>query len=460
MKGYIVMILKFKRNLKKIVVLLLIFSYFFINNVNAEDNVYIYNDDFSIEYFLKNYNIISLGNKTPNNAVDDYNANELYGNIKNLIHIVGPIMLEGNLGESGKQLYHSQFVQGISSYVKGEILSPGGAGGNTADGTNPIFYVGTINNVEQPYPQQYNYHINGYNWYTTYETIETDYYIDFQKLYKSIREQQEKLDLGEVVTKDESGNIYIKTGGTYNIESLDGVKNIIFEDFITEQDDLTLINILDSGNNEGVVKFPRIVRYNNGNLEEISTNDYYGKNGDTNEIYKGNIVWNILNADYIEMHKSPFVGHFIAPSTDVKMPEMHFAGCFIVNSLYGAGNTEAHMYSLDNNITLPLNINTDNNNSNDNNIGNSNDNNVDDSNTNNDNSDDNIDDSNDMRDPDNNIMDNDDNNINNSDDNQEGIENPNTLDNVTKYSLLIVAAIIVMIISYYIFLKHRNINNN
>ena len=36
------MILKFKRNLKKIVVLLLIFSYFFINNVNAEDNVYIY----------------------------------------------------------------------------------------------------------------------------------------------------------------------------------------------------------------------------------------------------------------------------------------------------------------------------------------------------------------------------------------------------------------------------------
>ena len=36
----------------------------------------------------------------------------------------------------------------------------------------------------------------------------------------------------------------------------------------------------------------------------------------------------------------------IAPNADVETPELHFAGCFIVNSIYGEGNTEAHFYPI------------------------------------------------------------------------------------------------------------------
>ena len=34
------------------------------------------------------------------------------------------------------------------------------------------------------------------------------------------------------------------------------------------------------------------------------------------------------------------------PNADVETPELHFAGCFIVNSIYGEGNTEAHFYPI------------------------------------------------------------------------------------------------------------------
>ena len=63
--------------------------------------------------------------------------------------------------------------------------------------------------------------------------------------------------------------------------------------------------------------------------------------------YHGNIIRNVPNATYIKLKENaPFAGHLIAPNADVDTPELHFAGCFIVNSIYGEGNTETHFYSL------------------------------------------------------------------------------------------------------------------
>ena len=62
--------------------------------------------------------------------------------------------------------------------------------------------------------------------------------------------------------------------------------------------------------------------------------------------YYGNIIWNIPNATYIELPSAPFIGHLVAPNADLYGPELHYAGTFLVNSLYLEGNSEAHYYPL------------------------------------------------------------------------------------------------------------------
>ena len=58
-------------------------------------------------------------------------------------------------------------------------------------------------------------------------------------------------------------------------------------------------------------------------------------------------IFNVPNATYIKLKENaPFAGHLVAPKADVETPELHFAGAFIVNSLYAEGNTEAHFYPL------------------------------------------------------------------------------------------------------------------
>ena len=125
----------------------------------------------------------------------------------------------------------------------------------------------------------------------------------------------------------------------------------MFDSFEANKDNLTIITI----NNSGIINFPKIFEStDNGDGNLVSTNDYYGmirpsssyENNYVIDKYHGNIIWNIPNATYIELPSAPFIGHLIAPKADVKGPELHYAGAFIVNSLYLEGNSEAHFYPL------------------------------------------------------------------------------------------------------------------
>ena len=335
-------------NIMRFFMTTLIISIVLIFSVQAEEtSEKQYSGEYTIEYLIGKYNVITLGQNKP---IDTswYNSLLPNGTLLKFIHIVGPLLVEGNLGtEENQSTDHSQRVYGTSSYIQGKIVARGHAGGNSenTDNTNPNFYLGEDNTIEK-YCEIYNwgcnptnennYRINGFDYYTKYPTYKdssNSQYLDFSKLYDEIVEEQKNLKSGETIESYNS-DIYIKSGGVYTIESVKEVNNIHITNY--NKDELTLITINDADN---ISKFPRILLDNN----EISTNDYIYKNGD-NEKYYGNIVFSLPNVRHVMMTQAPFIGHFIAPNADVEMPEMHFAGAFIVNSLRGSGNSEAHMY--------------------------------------------------------------------------------------------------------------------
>lgn len=299
-----------------------------------------YDGGYTIEEMINKYNVITLGTKKPNVNVTDYDLVSPFGRLADCAHIVGPILIEGNLENKDTNvfLYHSQVVKGVSSFIKGMIKNGGNA--MNEDGTNPNFYVGVKNVVEMPYSDQEIYHINGYEWYTRYETKKTDEYIDFNILASTIIEEQKYLASGTILEPDSSGRIYVQAGGTYTIESLSNVNEIIFDNLTKDINETTMITITDPGDTTGKIHFPLLLKREGDKTEQIVTGNTEG----SDEFYGGNVVWNITDAEYITFTKAPFIGHLIAPQADVKLEEMNFAGTFIVNSLQGSGGTEGHYF--------------------------------------------------------------------------------------------------------------------
>lgn len=299
-----------------------------------------YDGAYTIEEMIKKYNVVTLGSKKPNVNATKYIEGEPYGVLVDCIHIVGPMLIQGNLENSNSygQLYHSQYVNGVSTYIKGEIKTGGNA--TNKDDTFPTFYVGTKNSVEQPYENVYNYHINGYMWYSNSKTAKTDDYIDFEKLATSIKEEQKRLKHGTILTPNSDGKIYINAGGNYTIESLANVNAIVFDGLVKSPDQLTMITITDSGDDTKKIKFPLLLYKDGDEEKEFITHDTESNE----EYYGGNIVWNVTDAEYLTFNRAGFVGHMIAPQADAQLEEMNWAGCFIVNSFYGDGNTEGHMF--------------------------------------------------------------------------------------------------------------------
>ncbi len=176
-------------------------------------------------------------------------------------------------------------------------------------------------------------------------------YLNFDRLYNNVVAEQKEIAEGKTLKVGEDGTVHIPIGGSYTIEDISKVKEIIFDNFDKEKDELTIVTVKNSGD----INFPLISK-DTGAYKGIVTNDYYGKEQATHlyeqdtfiqDSYHGNIVWNVPNATYIKLKENaPFAGHLIAPKADVDTPETHFAGCFIVNSIYGEGNTEAHFYPI------------------------------------------------------------------------------------------------------------------
>ena len=323
--------------MKRIIGLLFIIYIVFLILVNVNA----YSKDNTIEDLLYKYNVVTLGQNEPL-STSWYTDNYPKGTLTKVAHIVGPILVEGNLGTSDyPSIEHSQITYGISSYIQGSILAQGHAGGSTSLDTK--LYIGISNTLER-YCEIYNwgcnednmnqYRVNGKEYYTRYETIKdtTDNkYLDFTLLYNDIVSEQAKLEKGEVI--DGVSDLYLESGNTYTINNIQNVSNIHITDY--RKDDITLINI----NDTMIDNFPKVLIEDN----QVSTNDYIYKNGD-NESYYGNIVFSLPNARNISFPSSSFIGHIIAPKADIFMNHMNFAGTIISNSLTGSGSTEGHLY--------------------------------------------------------------------------------------------------------------------
>ena len=237
------------------------------------------------------------------------------------------------------------------SYIKGNVsLTVRNGNGNSYNTSRAsVQDWDNINQSRNHYYGRKNLLLVGTNNNNNYY-ITTDNYINFDRLYDKVVAQQKEIEEGSKTSID-NGVAHIKVGGNYVIDDINSLNEIVFDNFDENKDKLTIITVKNSGD----INFPLVSR-DTGSYKGIVTNDYYDKKDVTHpyeinnlvqDSYHGNIVWNVPNATYIKLKENaPFAGHLVAPKADVESPELHFSGCFIVNSLYAEGNTEAHFYPI------------------------------------------------------------------------------------------------------------------
>lgn len=321
-----------KNNRVIINILILILVFFIASNVYADDYPDdIYDGDYSIEDMLKNYNVVTFGKQGYNPNVQ-YQMYSGQGTLQ-LYHSNGNVLVNGDVG-SMERLDSTNL-----SYVNGSIRIP------IKHGYGKIYSSSSQIGFCSSYPKCYNQ----YSYNASYTTVGN--YINFDRLYENILEQQKKIKKGKKIeTNDDT--LHLSIGGEYYIDDISSVHDIIFDNFEDNKDELTIITI----NNSNSINFPQLFVLNDEHqYQTIPTNDYLGMtrpNNDysryfVNSTYYGNIIWNFPNANYIRFRTGvPIVGHIIAPNADVEGPELHFAGTFLVNGLSLSGHSEAHFYPL------------------------------------------------------------------------------------------------------------------
>ena len=351
----------------------------------------VYRRDYSIRDLLKNYSLVTLGHKSIDSKSKLLELGNIPGSVK-MFHITGQALIAGDLYGKVYENEDDSYYMGLpkfdrtafdlesnevtESYIKGHA--------NLNVNVNSYGYTGNyLRTVIQPWDNMssdniyYGYQKNnlflgrstnndnisywGNNGTTIgpgTHTAFVDNYINFDRLYSNVVAEQKEIEEGTSITPS-NGKAHIRVGGSYVIDNINDVDEIIFDNFDDNKNKITVITIKNSGD----INFPLISK-DTGSYKGIVTNDYFGKEQATHlyeqdtftqDTYFGNIVWNIPNATYIKLKEgAPFAGHLIAPNADVDTPELHFAGCFIVNSIYGEGNTEAHFYPLTSTATYEV----------------------------------------------------------------------------------------------------------
>ena len=295
-----------------------------------------YDGDYTIEDIISKYNVVT------------------FEDIEKFKHIVGPVLVEGDLGQEGETIYHTHKTDGVNSCIKGEVV----ANGNTTSSayTNPTdikLYVGEENTVEayrasdntnrelevNEHYEATSYTVNGKPYYTQYMAVRTEDYFDFDKLKDNVIEEQANFAEGTTLTKNENNVIYVEAGSTYTIDSLEGVSEIRINNLqLNDNEQTTLINIKDNGE----ITMPTVT---DGNGTQFSTNDYIG--GVSNTM---NLVWSIPNATKVVFGASAFIGHVIAPNAYVEKLAGNSAGCIICKNIQGE---EIHYYPFNGRIEIP-----------------------------------------------------------------------------------------------------------
>ena len=283
-------------------------------------------EDLSLEGLLRNYSLITLGQRDNGNA--------------KVFHLTGNYLINGSISNSssGKVIIEPKdtfATQSACSAIASKYLS-----------YNNIHYT---NGIDIPACSTLNF--------------------SFTNLYNNIISGQASIQKG--LPLEGESLLELTPGSNYNIININDVKEIVFKDIDSEENVLTVITVLDSGS----ITMPSVYWYGENNEKyQFITNDKLGGstayNANANgvssqvnlatgpysyryeDVYHGNIVWNLPNATSITFTGVPFVGHVIAPNADVTMPESNTAGSLIVNSFTGAGNSEIHNYPLQGNGLL------------------------------------------------------------------------------------------------------------
>ena len=302
----------------------------------------LYTGSYSLDEMLKNYSVVTLGQKQYEKNTVLYKTGGYNKGSAKIFHIAGQFLVSGDL-DSKRQDLESNYA--TESAIGGECKDCFRYGyfkfwkyDQNYDGT-----WGTLSNL---FLKKTN--TNNQSFPPKVFRDEKDF-INFKRLYERIVEEQQMLSDGETIEPEET--LHIKIGSNYVIDDISKVKVIVLDGFDENKNEATYITI----NNEGNITMPKVMAEDAKN-GYITTNDYMGKEKATYayeqysfgpDHYFGNVVWNVPNANYIELTEdAPFAGHLIAPNADVETPELHFSGCFVVNSLYTAGNTEAHFYPM------------------------------------------------------------------------------------------------------------------
>jgi hypothetical protein len=146
-------------------------------NVNAYDK---YDGDYTIEYLLRNYSVVTLGTKPRYDYSVMNNSETEPGSVTNVFDIGGPVLIRGNY--TGNSKYDNEFAQKtncIPSYIQGKIGTNINLGSiESAEISN--IYVGSSNVLKN---DDGTYSLKNSSNEFNYPIIKSDDYLDFDKLY-------------------------------------------------------------------------------------------------------------------------------------------------------------------------------------------------------------------------------------------------------------------------------------
>lgn len=302
-----------------------------------------YNGQYSIDYLLRNYNIVTFGTKdnTYLSTEDMPFRTSTRGSVNYAFDVGGPVLIRGDYVTSSDLFWDNEFAQktdGIPSYIKGKIGEKTKVGSiEKAEISN--IYVGSSNSVSL---NDGLYTINNETLNYEYPVTVSDDYLDFDQLYASVVNEQKSIIKGSKLTmmtvdlykqyidpntSEWDRKIAIIFGpGVYYADDIGEVEKIYIVNY--DPNGLYLINYY----GKYVYELPDIIIKDNYNQPD-SFSVYCGRTN-SNDTCSGNIVWNMPNARYIRKHSANYVsGHLIAPKADVDYPLGHYANAFIVNSL-------------------------------------------------------------------------------------------------------------------------------
>ena len=117
-----------------------------VTNVMAESPKY--TGDYSIEAMINQYNVVTLGQEENHEKIPEYTYTESQGNIRNFSHIIGPMLVEGEVGKVGTQNWEAltaiQRTFGVSPYIKGRLRAYVNDF-KDLNGYRPTLYFGSAN---------------------------------------------------------------------------------------------------------------------------------------------------------------------------------------------------------------------------------------------------------------------------------------------------------------------------